>query len=531
MALSALDCYDETPEVAQALPHAEVIKNLLSKIQRVDFQLLAFPEVTGIKKEIAELRGVMVNEDGSMNDHAPEEAKKRHAILLKQLAQKKVTNKHLVIIVVEEVLRLATENNWGLCRSEAFIYLYNGAFWNVFDKDSITSFLSRAAEKMSIRHFDAAHYKFAEELFKQFYFIASIPTAPPSASTTFINLKNGTFQIAPKARILRGFDRADFLKHQLPFDYDPTAKARLFQSFLNKVLPNIEKQRVLAEYLGYVFIRPAVLKLEKTLFLYGSGANGKSVFFEIVLALLGKANVSGYSLQSLTDEKGYQRAKLANYLLNYASEINGKLQTDTFKQLASGEPVEARVIYGDPFMLTDYAKLIFNGNTLPKDVEHTNAYFRRFLIIHFDVTIPEAEQDKDLPQKIINNELPGIFNWMIIGLERLLKQRNFSKCAAMEETINDFKKESDTVCLFIDDFHYERGVTEFTALSTLYQQYRSYCFENGYKPVANRTLAERLRGLNYPVTRIGAGTVVYIKVKSTVSVASVDDVDENKAFF
>jgi putative DNA primase/helicase len=45
---------------------------------------------------------------------------------------------------------------------------------------------------------------------------------------------------------------------------------------------------------------------------------------------------------------GYFRAKLANKLVNYASEINGKLEASIFKQLVSGEPVEARLPYGQP---------------------------------------------------------------------------------------------------------------------------------------------------------------------------------------
>ena len=112
--------------------------------------------------------------------------------------------------------------------------------------------------------------------------------------------------------------------------------------------------------------------------LHGTGANGKSVFFEVVSALLGTNNVSNYSLQSLTNDNGYFRARLANKLVNYASEINGKLEASIFKQLVSGEPVEARLPYGQPFVLRDYAKMIFNINQLPKDVEHTNAFFRRF---------------------------------------------------------------------------------------------------------------------------------------------------------
>lgn len=113
------------------------------------------------------------------------------------------------------------------------------------------------------------------------------------------------------------------------------------------VLPQTELQSVLAEYLGYIFFKSSSLKLEKVLLLYGTGANGKSVLFEIISALLGSESTTNFSLQSLTDEKGYQKAMIANKLLNYASEINGKLEASMFKKLISGEPVEARLPYGN----------------------------------------------------------------------------------------------------------------------------------------------------------------------------------------
>lgn len=240
--------------------------------------------------------------------------------------------------------------------------------------------------------------------------MANLPKPIPQKNAVLINLKNGTFEITPNGIKLNPFDRADFMTYQLAFEYNPDATAPLFESYLDKVLPDKNLQYILAEYLGYVFIHPSVLKLEKTLLLYGTGANGKSVFYEIVRSLLGEQNTSEYSLQNLTNETGYSRAMIANKLVNYASEINGKLEASIFKQLVSGEPVEARLPYGRPFIITHYAKLIFNCNELPKDVEQTEAYFRRFQIIPFEVTIPEAEQDKQLAQKIIVNELSGVFN-------------------------------------------------------------------------------------------------------------------------
>jgi putative DNA primase/helicase len=354
-------------------PHAEILSQLIEQFELLDFEALA-------------------------NPHNAENFK--------------LNNKHYLVLAIENVLKVAENNRWGLCKNHDFIYLYNGTYWNEVDKETFQKFLGEAAEKMGVPVFTAKYFQFREQLYKQFLSTAYLEPKQTMPDRVLINLLNGTFEISPEGTQLRPFDRSDFLTYQLPFEYNPQAKAPLFETYLNKVLPDKERQMVLAEYLGFIFIKHGSnrLKEEKALILYGTGANGKSVFFEIVSALLGTENTSNYSLQDLTNDNGYFRAKLANKLVNYASEINGKLESAVFKQLVSGEPVAARLPYGEPFTLKQYAKLIFNCNELPKDVEHTNAYFRRFLIIPFDVTIPPEEQDKQLHTKIIENELSGVFN-------------------------------------------------------------------------------------------------------------------------
>ncbi len=420
----------------------------------------------------------------------------------------KLKEKHYLVSAIENILSVAERNNWGLCKNHDFIYLFNGTHWQEIDKEAFQKFLGEAAEKMGVEKFSSRHFRFREQLFRQFLGVAYLPTPEPDKDRVLINLKNGTFEITPNnGPRLRPFNREDFLTYQLPFEYDPTAQAPIFQAYLDKVLPDIERQRVLAEFLASVFVKHGsnALKEEKALILYGSGANGKSVFFEVVNALLGEENVSSFSLASLTNETGYYRAKVANRLVNYASEINGKLETSIFKQMVSGEPVEARLPYGQPFMLKQYAKLVFNVNELPKDVEHTNAYFRRFLIIPFDVTIPESEQDKKLHIKIIDNELSGVFNWVLAGLDRLLKQKRFSVCEAAQRAINQYKAESNSVQLFLDEMGYQPSPTHYRLIKELYPEYRNFCNEDGMTAFKKINFSRQLKALNIPLDR-EAGT-------------------------
>lgn len=423
----------------------------------------------------------------------------------------KLNRSDYIVIVIDEILKVAAVNTWNICIKNGAIYLYNGQYWEQIDKPKFQNFLGRAAIKSGIEVNTAKYYAFKEQLYSQFVSAAYLEPPTASKGTTLINLLNGTFEITPQKQILRPFNAKDFLTHQLPFKYDPEAKAPIFKKFLDEVLTDKTKQEVLAEYLGYIFINPTVLKLEKVLILFGSGANGKSVVFEVVSALLGRENISGYSLQSLTNDNGYYRAKIGDKLLNYASELNGKMETDVFKQMISGEPLEARLPYGEPFTLTQYAKLMFNCNTLPKDVEHTNAFFRRFLIIHFDKTIAEKDQDKDLANKIINNELSGVFNWVLNGLKRVLLQKGFTYSEAIESMKEVYENESDSVKSFIDEYGYKPSLRDTTLVKKMYDEYRAYCFEDGFKPVNKTNFKKRLNHHKLYVKRAAVGYVVAAK--------------------
>jgi putative DNA primase/helicase len=483
-------------------PHGEILISLIKQFEHLDFEVLAYPEIEQLRAELEKL---------------PADSEKA-ALIIKKLDKLQLNLKHYLILSVENILYVAAKNRWGLCKNQDFVYLYNGAYWAYIDKEAFQKFLGEAAEKMGVAKFTARFYLFREQMLKQFLSTEYLPTPEPPEKAVYINLKNGTLEVNQKGATIKEFNRADFLTYQLPFDYNPQAKAPIFQAYLDRVLPDKEKQNVLAEFLGFVFMRRGgnAIKEEKALVLYGTGANGKSVFYEVVNALLGNENTSSYSLQSLTDTSGYYRAMIANKLVNYASEISTNLETAVFKQLVSGEPVEARLPYGRPMQIRQYAKLIFNCNELPKDVEHTNAYFRRFLIIPFDVTIPEQEQDKQLHNRIIEAELSGVLNWVLEGLNRLLKQQKFSHCSASIEAVEKYKTQSDSVKLFMDENSYQKHPTKYKLIKDLYTEYRNFCNDDGFKPVNKSNFKKRLESIGVLTDTNMYGNVAYL-IKLTVA--------------
>ena len=240
----------------------DILQELSNNVNQIDFQILAFPDIDEVKKQVENLKSFVYNEDGSYNiDNKKEQ--KSYRKLVKKLDSFKLTKNHYLILCIEQLLKIAKINNWGLCKKNGFIYLYNGSYWNEINKESFQSFLGNVALKMGVNKFKGKIHTFRDELFKQFMADAYLPTPKANKRNVLINLQNGTYQITPIKRELRSFDKKDFLTHQLPFEYEPEAKAPLFKKYLDEVLPDADKQKVFAEYCGYIFIKPSVLKLEK----------------------------------------------------------------------------------------------------------------------------------------------------------------------------------------------------------------------------------------------------------------------------
>ncbi len=194
--------------------------------------------------------------------------------------------KHLIVICVNELLNKVKEHNLDLARKDDFIFAFNGACWKQFSRETIKYFLGKVAAKLSVPSLEAQHYEFQNKLYLQFLSAAYFEPIQPQGDKVLINLQNGTFQITKDSQRIRDFSAKDFLTYILPFEYDESANCPIFQTFLYRVLPEKELQHILAEFFGYIFTKG--LKMEKALLLYGSGANGKSVVFDVINALLGK---------------------------------------------------------------------------------------------------------------------------------------------------------------------------------------------------------------------------------------------------
>jgi putative DNA primase/helicase len=507
------DHLNQRAKVVKPKAHDEILSDLMLSLENVDYKKKAFPKMEDLVNKRYELFQFVAAQPNKETEECRAKKEEMKAIT-EEISSMKLMEKHFLIITVDEIISAAKSKRMGLCLNRDFVYLYNGEFWKKIEQKTFEKFLGEASQKMGVGKFTAQYFQFREKLYKQFTATGYLPIPNKPKNKVLINLSNGTFEVS-ESPILRAFDPCDFMRYQLPFAYDPKATAPKFHAYLNRVLPERDKQIILCEFLGYIFIPTERLKLEKVLFLYGGGANGKSVLYDIIRALLGRQNTSEYSLQSLTDVSGYSRAQIADVLVNYAGEINGKLESSRFKSLASGEAIEARLPYRDPFIIENYAKFVFNTNELPREVEFTHGFFRKFLILVFGVTIQESEQNKGLANEIVKDELAGVFNWILIGLERLLTNGKFSDSPSADRALNEFRNESDTVKRFLEENEYLADLENKILLGVLYDAYKGFAFEDGNKVLSKSNFKKRLELNKIQVKRESAGWQVYVSQNET----------------
>ena len=258
---------------------------------------------------------------------------------------------------------------------------------------------------------------------------------------------------------------SDYATVQLPIHYNPNAKCFHWLQFINDITNGREDdQKVLQEFAGYPLIPHC--KFQKALMLKGGGSNGKSVFFNIISAIFGGVGDDGRGYISSTDPskwaKDFRLMPLHHSWLNISYDMENDLRGSEgiLKKVVSGEVLEDSYKHKDPIPFKTRSKLMMACNYFPTVNDTSDGFMRRWLIVelnsHFvpkDKVRPFTDDralDPYLEDKLMK-ELPGIFNWMLEGLQRLLAQKGFTHTANQDRLINEFRASNNPLYSFVED--------------------------------------------------------------------------------
>ena len=264
-----------------------------------------------------------------------------------------------------------------------------------------------------------------------------------------INFKNGIVDIKTK-KIMPHHHRYTF-QYEIPIEYNKNKDCIVWKKFIEDVLYQ-DDILFIQEVCGYLLYRRYTWAL--LVILLGHGRNGKTVFLNVLSKLMGEKNTEHIPLQTLAHER-FAKAKLYQKHANLCSELGAReiKDTGTLKQLTGEDMIFARELYQNGFNFRNYAKLIFSCNILPDIGDKTLAMNERLAVVEFPNTFERGtpECDPDLYDKLSTaDELSGIVNWMIEGLNRLLENKKFSPYRNFENVSEYHRVSQDPVKMFCD---------------------------------------------------------------------------------
>lgn len=316
------------------------------------------------------------------------------------------------------------------------------------------------------------------------------------SDTFLLNVKNGTIDL--RTGILHTPMREKFITKCTATRYDRTAQCDEWNNFLLRIMDgNARLIYFLQKAAGWALTGDMS---EQVMFiLYGSGANGKSTFLNTIMEILGE-----YAMSSPTEtfmkkhgdgiSNDIARLRGTRFVTTAEAEEGKRMSEPLIKQVTGQDTMTARFLYGEYFDFMPAFKIFMATNHKPMIKGSDYGIWRRIKLIPFTVTIPYAERDPNLMDKL-RKEREGILNWMIEGCLLWQKER-LGEPEEIKNATEEYQEEMDLIGSFINEccILEKSGELKITS-SDLYRAYMGWCEKNSERPYTQRIFALHLQNM------------------------------------
>ena len=148
--------------------------------------------------------------------------------------------------------------------------------------------------------------------------------------------------------------------------------------------------------------------------------------------------------------------------------------------------------------------VIVAANHKPEVRGTDKGIWRRIKIVPWEVSIPDAERDPKLPEKL-EAELEGILAWCVQGVLEWQRDGLAEPREVTAET-DEYQRDQDVLASFIYDACVE-GPELYVKSERLYVAYKHWCELNGEFQQSQKVFSIRLKERGYPKVRKTGGMV------------------------
>ena len=310
-----------------------------------------------------------------------------------------------------------------------------------------------------------------------------------------LNVENGTIDL--RTGELRPHRREDLITSLAPVEFDPDATCPAWLATLDRVFGG---RGPLIDFIQRLFgmaLTGAVTEQVLPIF-HGSGSNGKSTILNALIELLGPdyAIVAPPGLLMLGRGESHPTRQATLFgkrlVVDMETAEGAKLNEALVKQLTGSDKISARRMREDFWDFVPTHKLILCSNHMPEIKGTEHAIWRRIRLVPFNVTIPDDEQDKDLPGKL-KAESPGILAWCLRGCSNWRRDGLTAPDDVVAATA-EYRADQDLLGDFlVNECTLSRHLS--CRSSALYERYRRFTEGSGEQAVSlkafGKTMTER----------------------------------------
>lgn len=320
-----------------------------------------------------------------------------------------------------------------------------------------------------------------------------LPTWFADSTEYKMNLQNGVLDVRT-GKFEKGNNQELGFMFTLDFDYDPHAKAPIFEKFLDDITcGDAELRRLLLEFGGYALSNDEYWE-HKALLLVGDGSNGKNTFIQVLKDLAGDG-YAAISMKNLNNEQ--HLARLEGKLFNFSEEASALAfkDTDAFKTICSGGEINVKTVYEKPYDIVNRAKIIIACNDIPESKDGSFGFFRRFAVAPFNATFTESNRDVNISKKL-KAERAGILN-MLLDAYKEMKDRGYLSTSKLGQAkLKQYKVENDPILQWLDTITIKEKTSESgTTNESLYTNYAQFCETDKVKPKSRVSFFMRISKL------------------------------------
>lgn len=311
-----------------------------------------------------------------------------------------------------------------------------------------------------------------------------------------VDLKSGTL-IANRPDML--------ITHHCAAEYDPAATCPRWLQFLDEVFAGDQATiNAVQLLLGYTIT--GLNTEEIMIFCTGFGANGKSIFGNIVNRVVGGySKVAPHSLLAARrrDDHGPRGdiAMLEGARLVSVNELPAGMQLEeqAVKALAGREPISARELY-EGFRTFDPRFTVWvRTNHRPIIKGDDDGIWRRIVVLPFRQKFEGPNCDKNLESKLWV-ERDSILRWMVEGAGQYLASGNLGLSPTILAEQRQYRRDSDLLGEFLADCTVADPASRILD-KQLFGSWVLWCDGNGHKAGSKTTFTQRLRERHFLVER------------------------------